>query len=201
MEIRRQLTIEDQTLIEGGRPLNTPIRKVAAIAVITNPFAGRYVDDLTELIDSGERLGEILVERILRVIDPKEVQSYGKACIVGEAGELEHSAALMHPTFGAPVRKAIQGGKAIIPSTKKVGGPGTRIDIPFFYKDEIYVMSHLDAMDVGISDAPKSNEILLALAMTTGGRPHARIPGGVTQEEIKKNTARSRDSETTSSSE
>jgi len=97
-------------------------------------------------------------------------------CIVGEAGELEHSAALMYPTFGAPIRKAIGGGKAIIPSTKKIGGPGTCIDIPFFYKDEIYVMSHLDAMDVGICDAPKSNEILLALAMTTSGRPHARIP-------------------------
>jgi len=143
------------------------------------------VDALTELIDSGETLGEILVERILNVIDPKEVESYGKACIVGEAGELEHSAALMHPTFGAPIRKAIGGGKAIIPSTKKLGGPGTRIDIPFFYKDDIYVMSHLDAMDIGLCDAPKSDEILLALAMTTGGRPHARIPGGLTKDEIK----------------
>jgi len=184
VEIRRQLTIEEETLIEGGRPLHSPIKKVAAIVVITNPCAGRYVEDLTELIDAGERLGELLVARILKVIDPKEVESYGKACIVGEAGELEHSAALMHPTFGAPIRKAIGAGKAIIPSTKKIGGPGTRIDIPFFYKDEIYVMSHLDAMDVGISDAPKSDEILLALAMTTGGRPHARIPGGVTKDEI-----------------
>jgi len=184
VEIRRQLTIEEETLIEGGRPLHLPVKKVAAIVVITNPFASRYVDDLTELVDTGERLGEILVERILKVIDPKEVESYGKACIVGEAGELEHSAALMHPTFGAPIRKAIGAGKAIIPSTKKIGGPGTRIDIPFFYKDEIYVMSHLDAMDVGISDAPKSDEILLALAMTTGGRPHARVPGGVTKDEV-----------------
>jgi hypothetical protein len=179
VEIRRQVTIEEETLIEGGRPLNAPIKKVAAIAVITNPFAGRYVDDLTELIDIGESLGAILVERILNVIGPKEVESYGKACIVGEAGELEHSAALMHPTFGAPIRKAIGAGKAIIPSTKKIGGPGTHIDIPFFYKDEIYVMSHLDAMEVRICDAPKSDEILLALAMTTGGRPHARLPGGV----------------------
>ena len=185
MEIRRQLTIEEETLIEGNKPLDKPIKKVAAIVVITNPFAGRYAEDLAELIDSGERLGKILVERILKVIDPKEVESYGKACIVGEAGELEHSAALMHPTFGAPIRKAIGGGKAIIPSAKKIGGPGTHVDIPFFYKDEIYVMSHLDAMDVGLSDAPKSNEILLALAMTTGGRPHARIPGGVKKEEIK----------------
>ena len=185
MEIRRQLTIEDEILIEGGRPLNVPIKKVAAIAVIANPFAGRFVEDLTELIDIGERLGGILVERILNVLDPDNVESYGKACIVGEAGELEHSAALMHPTFGAPIRKAIGAGKAIIPSTKKIGGPGIHIDIPFFYKDDIYVMTHLDAMDVGLSDAPKSNEILLALAMTTGGRPHARIPGGVSKDEIK----------------
>jgi hypothetical protein len=184
MQIRRQLTIEDETLIEGGRPLDAPIRKVAAIAVITNPFAGRYVDDLAELIDTGEMLGKLLVERILKVLDAKDVESYGKACIVGEAGELEHSAALMHPTFGAPIRKAIGAGKAIIPSTKKIGGPGTHIDIPFFYKDEIFVMSHLDAMDVGLCDAPKSDEILLALAMTTGGRPHARIPGGVRKDEI-----------------
>ena len=91
----------------------------------------------------------------------------------------------MHPTFGAPIRKAIGGGKAIIPSTKKIGGPGTRIDIPLFYRDEICVMSHLDAMDVGLCDAPKADEILLALAMTTGGRPHAHIPGGVAKDDVK----------------
>jgi len=142
------------------------------------------VEDLTELIDIGEKLGEFLAERILKVINSQDVESYGKACIVGESGELEHSAALMHPTFGAPIRKAIGAGKAIIPSTKKIGGPGTHIDIPFFYKDEIYVMSHFDAMDVGLSDAPKSDEIVLALAMTTGGRPHARVPGGVKKDEI-----------------
>ena len=185
MQIRRQLTIEDETLIEGGRQLDGPIRKVAAIVVIANPFAGRYVDNLTELVDTGEQLGAILVKRILKVLAVDQIQSYGKACIVGEAGELEHSAALMHPTFGAPIRKAIGGGKAIIPSTKKIGGPGTRIDIPFFYKDEIYVMSHLDAMEIGLGDAPKADEILLALAMTTGGRPHARIPGGVNLDQVK----------------
>ncbi|MAE63261.1 MAG: peptide synthetase [Phycisphaeraceae bacterium] len=184
MEIRRQLTIEDEIIIEGGRSLARPIRKVAAIVVITNPFAGRFVDDLTDLVDAGEALGKVLAERVLKVIRPEEVDSYGKACIVGEQGELEHSAALMHPTFGAPIRKAIGAGKAIIPSTKKIGGPGTRIDIPFFYKDEIYVMSHLDAMEVGLCDAPKADEILLALAMTTGGRPHPRIPGGKKKEEV-----------------
>ena len=185
MEIRRQLTIEDEMLLEGGKAVDTPVKKVAAIVVITNPFAGRFVDDLADMIDIGERLGAILVERILKVIDPEAVESYGKACIVGESGELEHSAALLHPTFGAPIRKAIGAGKAIIPSTKKIGGPGTHIDIPFFYKDEIYVMSHLDAMTVGLSDAPRADEILLALAMTTGGRPHARIPGGMKKSDVQ----------------
>ena len=185
MEIRRQLTIEDDLLIEAGKPVSPPVKKVAAIVVIRNPFAGRFVEDLTEMIDIGEQLGEILAERILKVIDAKDVESYGKACIVGEDGELEHSAALMHPKFGAPIRAAIGGGKAIIPSTKKIGGPGTHIDIPFFYKDAIFVMNHFDAMDVGLSDSPKADEILLALAMATRGRPHARIPGGIKKEQVK----------------
>ena len=184
MEIRRQLTIEDEILMEGGKSVGPPVKKVTAMVVIANPFAGRYVEDLREMIEMGEKLGGILAERILKVIDPKDVESYGKGCIVGEAGELEHSAALMHPTFGAPIRAAIGGGKGIIPSTKKMGGPGTRIDIPFFYKDAIYVSSHFDAMEVGLPDSPKADEILLALAMTTGGRPHARIPG-ITKEEVK----------------
>ena len=185
MEIRRQLTIVDNLLVEAGKPVSPPVKKVAAIVVITNPFAGRFVEDLTEMIDIGEKLGGILSEQILKVIDAKDVESYGKACIVGEDGELEHSAALMHPKFGAPIRAAIGGGKAIIPSTKKIGGPGTHIDIPFFYKDAIYVMNHFDAMDVGLSDSPKADEILLALAMATRGRPHPRIPGGIKKEQVK----------------
>ncbi len=185
MEIRRQLTIIDDLFIEGGKPVSTPVKKVAAIAVITNPFAGRFVEDLTEMIDIGEKLGGILSERILKIIDAKDVESYGKACIVGEDGELEHSAALMHPKFGAPIRAAIGGGKAIIPSTKKVGGPGTHIDIPFLHINAIFVMNNFDSMDVGLSESPKADEILLALAMATGGRPHPRIPGGITKEQIK----------------
>lgn len=184
MEIRRQLTLEDNLLVEAGKTVTPPVRKVAAIAVIHNPFAGRFVDDLTEMIDMGETLGRILAEQILKVVNAKEVESYGKACIVGEDGELEHAAALMHPKFGAPIRAAIGGGKAIIPSTKKIGGPGTHIDIPFFYRDAIFVMNHFDSMDIGLVEAPRADEILLALAMATRGRPHPRIPGGITKEQV-----------------
>ena len=184
LEILRQVTIEDEALIEGGKSVSPQIKKVAAIVVITNPFARRYVEDLSDMIDLGGQLGALLVERILKIINPQDVESYGKGCIVGAAGELEHSAALIHPKFGAPIRAAIGGGNAIIPSTKKVGSPGTCIDVPLSYKDKIGVSSHLDAMEVGLSNAPNADEILVALAMSTGGRPHARIPGS-TKEEVE----------------
>ena len=184
MEIRRLLTIEDQVLIHGGEPVEPATRKVAAIAVIANPFAGRHVDDLQPLIDTGAELGGILAERIVKVLGPGRVQGYGKACIVGVDGEIEHSAALMHPTFGKPVREAMGGGAAIIPSTKKMGGPGSRIDIPVFYKDAALVFDYLDSMEVGLTDAPRADEILLALAMTDGPRYHARMPGLQTKDVV-----------------
>ena len=184
MEIRRLLTIEDQVLFHGGVPVEPATRKVAAIAVIANPFAGRHTKDLQPLIDSGAELGRILAERIVKVLGADRVQSYGKACIVGVDGEIEHSAALMHPTFGKPVREAMGGGAAVIPSTKKIGGPGTRIDIPFFYKDAALVFDYFDAMEVGLPDAPRADEILLALAMADGPRCHARVPGLSKQDAI-----------------
>ena len=177
MEIRRLLTIEEEIREEAGRQMSPPLRKVAAVAVIANPFAGRFVDDLSELISVGEELGIILADRILKSVGPQDVESFGKTCIVGEGGEIEHAAALIHPTFGQSVRRVIGGGAAIIPSTKKMGGPGTRIDVPLHYKEAATVSSHFDAMEVGAPDSPKSAEILVALAMATGGRPHPRIPG------------------------
>lgn len=177
MEIRRLITIDEEVQMEAKRPVNPPLRKIAAVAVITNPFAGRYVEDLKELIETGEQLGTILAQRILKVVDAKEIQSFGKACIVGEDGEIEHAGALIHPTYGKAVRRVIGGGAAIIPSTKKMGGPGTRIDVPLHYKEAASVASHYDAIEVGLSDSPKADEVLVALAVTTGGRPHARIPG------------------------
>jgi len=177
MQIRRVLTIVDQTLIEGMKAVELSVTKVAALAVMTNPFAGRHVEDLTELVVAGAEVSALLIQRILKVIDPGMVESYGKACIVGEAGEIEHSAALIHPRFGKPVRDALGGGAAIIPSTKKMGGPGSRIDLPLHYRHAASVISHFDAMEVGVPDAPKADEIVVALAVATGGRPHARVPG------------------------
>lgn len=177
MEVRRLLTIEEEILVEAKKQVDPPLKKVAAIAVITNPFAGRFVDDLTELIDTGEELGTLLAQRILKVVDAGDIDSFGKACIVGEDGEIEHAGALIHPTYGKAVRRVLGGGAAIIPSTKKMGGPGTRTDIPLHYKEAATVSSHYDAMEVGLPDSPKADEVLVALAVTTGGRPHARIPG------------------------
>jgi hypothetical protein len=190
MEIRRLLTIEEEVLVEARQSVTPSLRKVAAVAVITNPFAERYVEDLKTLVDTGEKLGDLLARRILKVVDASEIHSFGKACIVGEAGELEHAAALIHPTYGKAVRKVIGGGAAIIPSAKKMGGPGIRIDIPLHYKEAASVASHYDAMEVGLPDSPKADEILIALAVTTGGRPHARIPGLKKEDAVGKDGVR-----------
>ena len=186
MKLRTLITICEEILEEGGRPLPRPLRKSAAIAVIENPFAGRFVEDLTELIDAGEQLGALLGKRAVEALGvaPQEVESYGKACIVGSDGELEHAAAILHPKLGTPFREAVGGGKAIIPSAKKVGGPGTPIDVPLHYKNAAFVRSHFDAMEVRVADAPKANELLVALAVTSGGRPHPRV-GGLRKEEAK----------------
>ncbi len=184
MKIRKLVTVIEEVLSDGGREARRATRKVAAIVVIENPFAGRYVEDLTELIDAGEELGALLAKRATEALGAP-AESFGKAAIVGEHGEYEHAAALLHPKLGAPLRAAIGGGKAIIPSSKKLGGPGTSIDIPLHFKDAAFVRSHYDAMEVRLHDAPRASEILLAIAITDGGRPHVRI-GGLTKDEAKK---------------
>ncbi|MGB9627053.1 MAG: amino acid synthesis family protein [Thermodesulfobacteriota bacterium] len=187
MEVRKYLTIVEETVLEGGKKVDPPTRKAAAIAVIKNPFAGKYVEDLTPLIDIGEQLGGILGKKAVEAlkIPPKNVESYGKAAIVGVDGELEHAAAILHPKLGTPLREAVGGGKAIIPSAKKMGGPGTEIDVPIHYKDAAFVRSHFDAMNIKVPDAPRSDEIVVAIVVTDSGRPHARI-GGLKKEEAKK---------------
>jgi hypothetical protein len=184
MKIRKLVTVVEEILSDGGRPARRPLKKVAAVAVLENPFAGRYVDDLAELVDAGEELGALLSKRATEALGAP-AESFGKAAIVGEQGELEHAAALLHPRLGAPLRAAIGGGKAIIPSAKKLGGPGTTIDVPLHFKDAMFVRSHYDAMEVRLPDAPRAGEIVLAIALTDGGRPHARL-GGLTKEEAKK---------------
>jgi hypothetical protein len=184
--IRKLVVQMDEVRMEMGRPVTPPTRRVVAMAVIENPCAGRFQEDLSELIDIGEELGGLLGERCVQAlgIDPGHAESYGKAAVVGERGEIEHAAAILHPKLGAPLRKAVEKGAALVPSAKKLGTLGTAIDVPLGHKDAAYVRSHFDAIEARISDAPRANEILVAVAVTDSGRPMARV-GGLHKHEIK----------------
>ena len=183
MKIRKLVTVMEEIHADGGRRVDRPVKKVAAVAVIENPFAGRFVEDLQELIKTGEELGDLLGRRAVMALGAP-VHSYGKAAIVGLDGEYEHAAAILHPTLGTPFRAAVGGGKAIIPSAKKLGPAGTAIDVPLHYKDAAFVRTHFDAMEVRVPDAPKPGEIVVVLVVTDGGRPHPRV-GGLTKAEAK----------------
>ena len=183
--IRKTTVIVEETRKDIGRDVDPPTRKAAAIAVIENPFAGAYVEDLTELMDIGANLGGMLGEMCVKAlgIGPSEAESYGKAAIVGDNGEWEHAAAILHPRLGAPLRKEVEKGAALVPSVKKLGGPGTPIDVPLGHKDAAYVRSHFDGMEVRLADAPRANEILVVVAVTDSGRPFPRV-GGLTTDEM-----------------
>ena len=185
-KIRKIIVQPDEVRVEMGRDVQPPVRKALAMAVIENPFAGRYVENLDELIAIGEELGGLLGARCVQAlgIEPGQAQSYGKAAIVGEAGELEHAAAILHPKLGAPLRVAVEKGAALVPSSKKMGGLGTAIDVPLGHKDAAYVRSHFDAMEARVADAPRANEIVVAVVVTDSGRPLPRV-GGLTASEIK----------------
>ena len=184
-EIRKLITVVDETHVEMAQTINPPTRRAAALAVIQNPLAGRFEDDLETLMVIGAEMGALLGQRAVAVlgIQPAQAQSYGKAAIVGENGELEHAAAILHPRLGKPLRDEVGGGAALVPSAKKMGGPGTPIDVPLGHKDAAYVRSHFDALEVRVSDAPRANEILVAVAVTDSGRPLPRV-GGLTIDEI-----------------
>ena len=184
--IRKIVTVVEETLVEGGRAVTPPTRRAAALAVIKNPFAGSYVEDLAPLFEVGEELGQLLTTRAVAAlgIPGSTAESYGKAAAVGENGELEHAAAILHPKMGAPVRKALSKGAALIPSSKKRGGPGVPLDIPLGHKDAAFVRSHFDGMEVRVTDAPRANEIMVAVAVTDSGRPLPRV-GGLKKQEIK----------------
>ena len=185
-EIRKLVVQVDEIRREMGRDITPPTRRALAMAVITNPYAGAYAENLDALITIGEELGGLLGERCIQAlgIAPGQAQSYGKAAIVGEAGELEHAAAILHPKLGAPLRKAVAHGAALVPSAKKQGGLGTAIDVPLGHKDAAFVRSHFDAMEARIGDAPRAHEIVVAVVVTDSGRPLARI-GGLQVHEIK----------------
>jgi hypothetical protein len=184
-QIRKIIVQVDEVLQEGGQAVNPPTRRALAMAVITNPYAGKFNDNLDQLIDIGEELGGLLGERCVKAlgIQPEDAHSYGKAAIVGEAGELEHAAAILHPKLGAPLRKAVSKGAALVPSAKKQGTLGTAIDVPLGHKDAAFVRSHFDAMEARVNDAPRANEIVVAVVVTDSGRPHPRI-GGLQVHEI-----------------
>jgi hypothetical protein len=174
IKLRKLVVQVDETRIEMGQTIDPPTRRAVAIAVIENPYAGRFEPKLDALIEAGEELG----------IEPGEAQSYGKAAIVGEAGELEHAAAILHPKLGAPLRVAVEKGAALVPSAKKMGTLGTAIDVPLGHKDAAFVRSHFDAIEARVADAPRANEIVVAVAVTASGRPLPRI-GGLQASEIK----------------
>lgn len=184
--IRKLIVQVDEVRKEMGQTIEPPTRRAVAIAVIDNPYAGRYSENLDELIAIGEELGALLGQKAVAAlgIAPAEAQSYGKAAIVGENGELEHAAAILHPKLGAPLRTAVEKGAALVPSAKKRGTLGTVIDVPLGHKDAAFVRSHFDAIEARVSDAPRANEIVVAVAVTDSGRPLARI-GGLQHGEVK----------------
>lgn len=183
--IRKLIVQVDEIHREMNQPVNPPTRRALAMAVIDNPCAGRYVENLDELVMLGEELGGLLGRKCVEAlgIEPGQAHSYGKAAIVGEAGELEHAAAILHPKLGAPLRAAVEKGAALVPSSKKRGGLGTAIDVPLGHKDAAFVRSHFDAMEARVSDAPRANEIVVAVVVTDSGRPLPRI-GGLQVHEI-----------------
>ncbi len=183
-QIRKIAVWVEETHREMGQEISPPTRKAVAVAVIANPFAGQFVQDLTPLMEIGEELGGTLGARCVAAlgITPAQAQSYGKAAMVGEAGELEHAAAILHPKLGAPLRKAVEKGAALVPSSKKMGGPGQVLDVPLGQKDAAYVRSHFDGIEVRLNDAPRANEIMVAV--TDSRRPLARV-GGLTHEQAE----------------
>jgi hypothetical protein len=185
-QVRTYYVVVEECLVDGVKPVAKPTRKAAAAAVFKNPYAGVYQEDLNLFYKWSEILGEILTQKAVAAlgIRPEQVQSYGKAAIVGVKGEREHCAALMHPALGKPIRDNVGGGKALLPSAKKMGGPGTAIDLPLGHKDAAFVRSHFDAMEVRVPDAPADDELVLIVGVTDSGRPHPRV-GGLQVSEIK----------------
>ena len=185
IELRKRVLTVEEIFHEGGPVAVEPPKRAAALSVIRNPFAGRYHEDIAFFMEVLNPLGIDMAERLVAALggDPKAIQGYGKGAIVGQAGELEHGA-LWHVPGGYAMRAVLGDAKAIVPSTKKVGGPGTRLDIPVTHINASYVRSHFDAMEAGVADAPRANELVLALVMTTGARIHARI-GGLKAEDVK----------------
>ena len=186
MKIRKIAVTLEETHLEIGKEISPPTRRAATIAVIENPFSGKYKEDLSELMAIGEELGGLLGRKCVDAlgIEPAAAESYGKAAMVGENGELEHAAAILHPKLGKPLRAEVEKGAALVPSSKKMGSMGQPLDVPLGHKDAAYVRSHFDGMEVRLNDAPRSDEIMVAIAVTDSGRPLPRV-GGLKHEEAE----------------
>ena len=185
-KIRKIVTTVENTHLEMGQSIEPPTRRAASVAVIENPFAGKYEENLEALMIIGEELGDLLGRKCVEAlgIQPSQAESYGKSAMVGENGELEHAAAILHPRMGKPLRSAVEKGAALVASSKKMGSMGQVLDVPLGHKDAAYVRSHFDGMEVRINDAPRANEIMVAIAVTDSGRPLPRV-GGLTADEAK----------------
>ena len=185
VKLRKKVTIVEEIFHEGGPVAARPLRRAAQLVVIHNPFAGAYVPEIAGFMDDLKPLGSQMARELISALgnDAAAIEGYGKGAIVGSAGELEHGA-LWHVPGGYGMRELLGDAKAIVASTKKVGGPGTRLDIPITHINASYVRSHFDAMEVGLADAPRADEIVLALVMSTGARVHARV-GGLKASEIR----------------
>ena len=180
MEIRKTVfSKEIITADEMGRPCN-PITRTAAIAIVRNPFAGTDQADLSQLFDVGAKLGQSLTEELVKMLGGPPV-CYGKAALVGSSGAMEHGAAVLHPKLGKPVRQAVGGGKSLMPSNHKVGALGGCIDLPLGHKDEPWSFDHIDTMTLWVSDAPRSDELMLCIGLSDGTRAHPRVGKGPSQ--------------------
>ena len=183
LNIRRTISLIENKSEEAGRRIATPVRKVAIVAVIENPYVGRYVEDLSPLIEASVGLGAMMGEMALEALGSFKVQSYGKGALVGLSGEAEHASALLTTDYATPLRQAIGGGKAWISSMVKMAAPGNAIDIPMNHKDDVYVRSHYDGMTIALQDTPMADELAIIFCLASQGRINARV-GGLTHDEV-----------------
>lgn len=184
MEIKRILSFVDEVRSEAGRRAAPPLRKSAVVAIVQNPFAGRYVEDLSSLVAASEAIGREISGIAVALLSPDRPVSYGKAALIGLAGEQEHGNAMLTTVFGNVMREAIGGGKAWISSMTKRAAPGSSIDVPLAHKDALYVRSHYDGMTIMLPDAPQPDEIAIIAVYATRGRPNHRV-GGLSAGDIK----------------
>jgi hypothetical protein len=184
--VRKWFThVEDVLANETGQLAGgPPVRRIVVAAAVHNPYAGRFSEDLTDIVAKSAELGREVGRRAVEAADGEPVQSYGKACVVGTLGEYEHGNAFLTQVFADPVREAVGGGKSWVPSTGKVGAPGAVIDIPLAHKDALYVRSNYDTISIGFGDAPRPDEVVIAFAFASRGRLHARL-GGLTAADVR----------------